>query len=106
MSEIPPEPDTMTAARLQIERMDALLAEGKAAMTLMDQFYQDHEMIPGLGEQILTSEEVPERHRIIFSKLLAELRILDQRIDEIDPNSPQRAPVAVSARAVGNRYRI
>lgn len=94
------------AVQAQIQRMGALLAQGRAVMAKVDDFYREHDLVPGIGEQTLMSEAVPERHRAIFSKLLAEFDMIERRIDEFDPHSTQPAPVAVSARAVGNRYRI
>ena len=100
--------DSVDSAKIQaqIQAMDALLAQGRVAMAKVDAFYEEHGLTPGMGEKALLGDAVPDRHRTIFSKLLAELSKIDQRIDELDQNNPKPAPVAVSARAVGNRYRI
>ena len=100
--------DSIDTAKVQaqIEAMDALLAQGRAAMAKLDAFYEGHQIPPGIGEASLLSDAVPDRHRAIFSKLIAELDNIDRRIDEFDQNSAKPAPVAVSARALGNRYRI
>lgn len=90
----------------QIERMDALLAAGQAAVARMDQFYREHDLVPGFGEKALQSDAVPDRHRIIFARILAEFPVMEQRIDEMDPQSATPAPVPARTRAVGNRYRI
>lgn len=91
----------------RIAAMDALLAQGRAAMAKVDQFYREHDLVPGVGEQVLTSSEsVPPQHRHIFRKLLAELSQIEQRIEEFDPASTKPSPVPVSTRAIGNRYRI
>jgi hypothetical protein len=97
------EPESIDA---QIQRMDALLAQGREAMARVDAFYREHDLVPGFGEQMLQSEDVPERHRTIFAKLISELSRIDQRIDELDPNKKTAPPISVGARAVGNRYRI
>lgn len=101
-----PEPREIARVQAQIAQMDALLAAGKAAVARVDQFYAAHGIQPGMGAQRLQSEDVPERHRIIFARLLAEFSKIEQRIEEFDPTSKTPAPVSVSARAVGNRYRI
>ena len=90
----------------QIQRMDELLALGRTAKAKVDDFYKEHNIVPGIGEFSLLSPPVPERHRAIFSKMLAEFDNIDRRIDEFSPESTRPAPIAVSARAVGNRYRI
>lgn len=100
------EPGESERAQAQISRMDALLAEGRAAMARMDELYQAHGIQPGTGARVLLGDDVPERHRIIFARLLADLERMDQRINELDPRNAAPAPVAVGARAVGNRYRI
>jgi hypothetical protein len=106
MTEAPPELSESERIQAQIERMDAMLAHGKEVIAEVDQFYREHDLVPGFGEKVLLSDQVPDRHRTIFAKLIAELGRIDQRIDELDPNKATPAPVAVSARAVGNRYRI
>ena len=100
--------DSVDTAKIQaqIEVMDALLAQGRAAMARVDAFYEEHEIPQGVGAASLLSDVVPERHRIIFSKLITELANIDRRLDEFDQNNPKPSPVAVSARAIGNRYRI
>ena len=91
----------------RIAAMDALLVEGKAAMARADHFYSEHDLVAGMGERVLTSSEtVPPEHRHIFRKLLAELGQIEQRIEEFDDASTKPSPVPVSARAIGNRYRI
>jgi len=91
----------------RIAAMDSLMAEGKAAMAKVNQFYREHDLVPGLGEKVLTSSEmVPPEHRHIFRKLLAELSQIEQRIEEFNPASTKPSPVPVSTRAIGNRYRI
>ena len=101
-----PQPPQSVSVQEQIDRLDALRAQGREAMAKVDQFYRDHGIEPGIGEKMLLSEAVPERHRAIFSKLLAEFGNMERRIQEFDPNSTKAAPRPVAARAVGNRYRI
>lgn len=100
--------DTIDTAQIQarIAAMDALLAQGRAAMAKVDAFYAEHQIPPGAGAASLLSDDVPDRHRTIFLKLITELDKIERRIGEFDQNSAQPAPVPVSARAVGNRYRI
>ncbi|TDU70719.1 hypothetical protein EI77_02767 [Prosthecobacter fusiformis] len=106
MSEAPPELSETERIQAHLTQVDILLAQGKAAIERMDRFYREHDLVLGVGEQVLFSEQVPERHRIIFAKIIAELSQIDQRIDELDPFKSKPAPVAVSTRAIGNRYRI
>jgi len=106
MSEAPPELSETERIQAQIERMDALLALGKEALTKIDQFYQEHAIEPGIGVKTLLGDAVPEQHRVIFARILAEFPMIDQRIDEMEPRSPQPAPVPARTRAVGSRYRI
>ncbi|MGV3662126.1 MAG: hypothetical protein ACO1TE_18210 [Prosthecobacter sp.] len=107
MNEAPPEPAADSAlVQAQIGRMDALLAAGRAAMARVDKFYEEHGLQPGFGARKLQGEEVPERHRIIFARILAEFPMIEQRIEEQDPRRATPAAVPVRARAVGNRYRI
>lgn len=107
MNDAPPEPMPESARiQAQIERMDALLAAGQAAVARMDQFYREHDLVPGFGERALQSDAVPDRHRVIFARILAELPMLEERIVEMDPRSSTPAPLPARARAVGNRYRI
>ena len=86
--------------------MDAMLANGKALISKVDQFYQEHGLSSGMGEEVLTGTQVPEEHRHVFRRLFAEFRMIEQRLDELDPTSARPSPVAVGARAIGNRFRI
>lgn len=106
MNETTPELSDIERVQAQISRMNALLAAGKAAMARVDHFYHEHDLVPGFGEKGLQSDAVPERHRVIFARVLAEYPLIEQRIEEMDPRSATPAPVPVRARAVGNRYRI
>ncbi|MBB5031245.1 hypothetical protein [Prosthecobacter vanneervenii] len=106
MNESSPALGEIAAVDAQIARIDALLAEGREAVARLDRFYAEHGIQPGIGAQQLQSEDVPERHRIIFARLLAELQRLEHRVEELDPSSKIPAPVPVITRAVGNRYRI
>ena len=106
MSKASPEMSETERIQAHLAQVDAVLAQGRAAMERMDIFYREHELVAGAGEQMLFSEQVPERHRTIFSKLIAELSQIDRRIDELDPFKGKPSPVAVGTRAVGNRYRI
>ena len=106
MSEASPTLTETERIQAHLAQVDALLAQGKAAMERMDRFYREHGLVVGAGEQALLSDQVPERHRTIFSKLIAELSQIDRRIDELDPIKSKPSPVAVGTRAVGNRYRI
>lgn len=106
MTDTSPDMTDSQWVQTQIEHMDTLLVAGKAAVAKLDQFYQDHGLQPGFGAKNLQGEDVPERHRIIFARILAELPVIDQRVDEMNPHSPKPAPVPVGTRAVGNRYRI
>ncbi len=107
MLEAPPDPHADSAlVQAQIARMDALLAAGRAATARVDKFYEKHGLQPGFGEKGLQGGEVPERHRVIFARILAEFPVIEQRIEEQDPRSATPAPVPARARAVGNRYRI
>ncbi len=89
-----------------ITRMDALLAKGREAMERVDQFYTETGLVPGIGAKMLLGDEIPEEDRVIFARLLTELEIMEQRIAQIEAASTPVARVSVSARAVGNRYRI
>ncbi|GAA5149671.1 hypothetical protein GCM10023213_47690 [Prosthecobacter algae] len=106
MSQAPPALTETERIQAHLAQVDALLAQGKAAMERMDRFYHENGLVPGAGEQALLSDRVPERHRIIFSRLIGELSQIDRRIDELDPFKSKPSPVAVGTRAVGNRYRI
>lgn len=94
------------SAQEQIERMDALLAQGKEAMAKMDQLYREHDIVPGSGEKVLLGDSVPERHRVIFARLLGRMSTIEEHIEDFDPASSRPASVAVGARAAGSRYRI
>ncbi|GEP43710.1 hypothetical protein [Brevifollis gellanilyticus] len=89
-----------------IARMDALLAKGREAMDRVDQFYTETGLVQGIGAKTLLGDEVPEEDRVIFARLLTELEIMEQRIAQIETAITPVARVSVSARAVGNRYRI
>ncbi len=106
MIETHPELSDTARVQAQIAQMDALLAAGKAAMARVDKFFEEHGIQPGIGMQKLQGEDVPERHRVIFARLLAEFPVIEQRIEEFDPTSKTPAPVPVNTRAVGSRYRI
>lgn len=99
-------PTTPADVNALIAQMDGMLAQGREAMERLDQFYHEHGLTPGFGKNELLSDKVPDRHRTIFARLLAEFTNIEQRIEEFDPSSKKNAPVPVSARAVGNRYRI
>jgi len=107
MSETSPEMTDVLRVQALIEGMDALLAQGRQAMEKLDRFYQEHDLPPDIGKKVLTSDpRVPERHQIIFTKLLKEWETLEQQIDErLTQASPTTRPSARS-RAVGNRFRI
>ncbi len=94
----------LSATMMRPARARALA--GRAAMARVDEFFAEHGIQPGVGAQKLQGEDVPERHRIIFTRLLAEFPVIEQRVQELDPTSKTPAPVSVSARAVGSRYRI
>lgn len=106
MSEASPTLTETERIQAHLAQVDALLARGKEAMERMDRFYHENGLVPGAGAQVLLSDQVPERHRIIFGRLIGELSQIDQRLDELDPLKGKPAPVAVGTRAVGNRYRI
>lgn len=90
-----------------IERLDALLAQGREAVKKLDAFYSENNLEPDIGKTILISDpRVPERHQIIFTKLLSELEHLEERINERVPDQPQSARPSATTRAVGNRFRI
>ncbi len=89
-----------------IARMDALLEKGKEAMERVDQFYAETGLVQGIGAKMLLSDEVPEQDRVIFSRLLTELEVMEQRVAQIEAATTPIAKVSISARAVGNRYRI
>ncbi len=99
-------PATTEEVQALISQMDAMLAQGREAMERLDQFYHVRGLTPGFGKKELLSEKVPDRHRTIFAKLLAKVARIDQEIDEIDPRKSTPAPIAATARAVGNRFRI
>ncbi len=86
--------------------MDALLAQGRETIAKVEQFYADHGLELGIGEKKLLGDEVSERDRVIFGRLLAEIQMIDQRIDQFDPNKSKSNSPSLGARAVGNRYRI
>lgn len=106
MNEPTPTLSDIERVQTQIAGMDALLAAGKAAMARVDQFYRQHDLVPGFGEKGLQGGDVPQQHRVIFARILAEFPVIEQRIEEMDPRSARPAPVPVRARAVGSRYRI
>ena len=106
MNEATPEQSDTERVQARIQRMDDLLAEGRAAIAKLDAHYEAHGVKPGTGADVLLSDAVPERHRIIFARLLADVERMEERIAELDPASARKAPVGVGARAIGNRYRI
>ncbi len=89
-----------------IARMDALLEKGKQAMARVDQFYAETGLVPGIGAKMLLADEIPEEDRVIFARLLTELEMMELRIAQIEAATTPVARISVSARAVGNRYRI
>lgn len=106
MNETPPELGDIERVQAQIQHIDMLLAAGKAAMARVDKFYHEHDLVPGFGEKGLQGDGVPDRHRVIFARILAEFSVMEQRIEEMDPRSAKPAPAPARTRAVGSRYRI
>lgn len=106
MSETLGQSSEVDLVEARVAAMDAMLASGKTLMAKVDQFYEEHGLAAGMGEQMLTGIEVPEEHRHLFRRLFAEFRMIEQRLDELDPTSARPSPVAVGARAIGNRFRI
>ena len=107
MSAATPEIDAKPATPEElVAQMDALLEQGRAAVAKVDEFYARHGIEPGIGEKMLLSDSLPDAQRVMFSRLFAELEMMEQRIDQLDPNRPGGASASVGARAVGNRYRI
>lgn len=97
---VQPSPEELLA------QMDALLEKGRQAMEKVDQFYTDTGLVHGIGAKMLLSDEIPEQDRVIFSRLLNEFEMMEQRIVQIESANTPSANVSISARAVGNRYRI
>jgi hypothetical protein len=89
-----------------IAQMDALLEKGREAMERVDQFYAETGLVQGIGAKMLLADEIPEQDRVIFSRLLTEFEMVEQRIAQIESASTPISKVSISARAVGNRYRI
>ncbi|MBB5037708.1 hypothetical protein [Prosthecobacter dejongeii] len=107
MNDSPPAMTDVQRVQAHIECLDALLAQGREAVEKLDAFYRENHLEPDIGKTILISDpRVPERHQIIFTKLLSEWEHLEERINEKALDLHQAARPSATVRAVGNRFRI
>jgi hypothetical protein len=91
-------------AKLQVQ-MDALLAQGAEAMQREDEFLREHKIQPGMGKEKLLGPEVSAEHRVIWQRLMEEYEMMEERLVNHEKSQSGKS-LPVSARAIGNRYRI
>lgn len=101
-----PEPTVQEQLQALIDRLDQKLALGAEAVAKVDQFYREHDLVPGIGEKILLSDALSSRDREIFRALIAEYQHMEARVRSFEEQMTTAAPRSVGVRAVGNRYRI
>ncbi len=87
--------------------MQAVLDQGREAVARYDEFAQKHGVREGCGIAALTGPNSFPARRAVFGALIHELENLEEGISEVNRKLfPEKAPKAVGARAVGNRFRI
>ena len=91
-------------AKLQ-EQMKAMLEQGSQTLSRYGEFMQEHKIEPGMGKKKLMGADVSPEVRVIMRRLMEEYDMMEERLQNYTKSNSGKS-VPVSARALGNRYRI
>jgi hypothetical protein len=91
-------------AKLQ-EQMKAMLDAGANTARQYEEFMKEHKIEPGIGKKKLMGPDVSPEVRVIMRRLMEEYDMMEERLQNYTKSNSGKS-VPVSARALGNRYRI